>query len=106
MQVNGRCFRVSIMSADRGVAAARALTFVLAWLFGVLLTLLAVRGPAKAAAKVPPVAALGVPHVLGATTPARRVLHEAVSVLMLASGALMLTVGARVTPPVSLLAAT
>ncbi|MEU0373672.1 ABC transporter permease [Streptomyces sp. NPDC006283] len=82
------------------------LTFMLAWLFGVLLTLLAVRGPAQAAAKVPPVAALGVTHVLGATTPARRLLHEAVSVLMLAFGALMLTVGARDTPPVSLLAAT
>ncbi|MET9603401.1 FtsX-like permease family protein, partial [Streptomyces sp. NPDC006459] len=81
------------------------LTFVLAWLFGVLLTLLAVRGPAKAAAKVPPVAALGVTHVPGATTPARRVLRETVSALMLVSGALMLTAGARLDPPVSLLAA-
>ncbi|WP_224284446.1 FtsX-like permease family protein, partial [Streptomyces sp. LS1784] len=35
------------------------LTCLLAGLFGVLLTLLAVRGPAKAAAAVPPIAALG-----------------------------------------------
>ncbi|AUY50137.1 hypothetical protein C2142_15740 [Streptomyces sp. CB01881] len=78
-------------------------TCVLAWLFGVLLTVLAVRGPAKAASAVPPVAALG--GVAGPTGGAR-VRATVLSVLLLTAGAGLLAAGVTTGPPLSLLAVT
>ncbi|MDH6707247.1 putative ABC transport system permease protein [Kitasatospora sp. MAA19] len=79
-------------------------TCALAALFGVLLTVLAVRGPAKAASAVPPIAALGGAHQ-AADRPKR--LGKAVfSGLLLVFGGAMLAAGALAGPPLSLLAAT
>ncbi|MFE4519150.1 FtsX-like permease family protein [Kitasatospora sp. NPDC056783] len=80
------------------------LTCLLAGLFGVLLTLLAVRGPAKAAAAVPPVAALG-----GAPAPtggAARVRATVWTSALLVTGTALLVAGAMTPPPLSLLAVT
>ncbi|MGW4381268.1 ABC transporter permease [Kitasatospora sp. NPDC004531] len=80
------------------------LTCALAGLFGVLLTLLAVRGPAKQASAVPPVAALGGAHRTAA--PAARLRAAAWSATLLLAGAATLTAGVLVPPPLSLLAVT
>ncbi|MEW9518142.1 FtsX-like permease family protein [Streptomyces tubercidicus] len=80
------------------------ITFALATVFGVALTLLAVRGPAKAAAAVPPVAALG-----GNKAPSAGLVRRgALSFVLLGFGVLMLIVGATPTypPPLLLLAVT
>ncbi|MER7581667.1 ABC transporter permease [Kitasatospora sp. NPDC097691] len=80
------------------------LTCLSAGLFGVLLTLSAVRGPAKAAAAVPPVAALG-----GAPAPvggAARVRAVAWTAVLLVAGTALLVAGAVAPPPLSLLAVT
>ncbi|MFH8589941.1 ABC transporter permease [Streptomyces celluloflavus] len=77
---------------------------VLAGLFGVLLTVLAVRGPAKAASAVPPIAALGGAHQAGSRPAARRA--AVFSGLLLVCGTALLTAGALGGPPLSLLAAT
>ncbi|WP_030260034.1 MULTISPECIES: FtsX-like permease family protein [Streptomyces] len=80
------------------------LTCALAGLFGVLLTLLAVRGPAKAAAAVPPVAALG-----GTPAPAdgAATVRAAVWISgLLLAGTALLVAGAVAPPPLSLLAVT
>ncbi|MFD0408856.1 FtsX-like permease family protein [Kitasatospora sp. NPDC127116] len=80
------------------------LTCLLAGLFGVLLTLLAVRGPAKAAAAVPPIAALGgTPAPAGGAARARAAVWT--SGLLLA-GTVLLVAGALTPPPLSLLAVT
>ncbi|MFF8774506.1 ABC transporter permease [Kitasatospora sp. NPDC015120] len=82
------------------------LVCALAALFGVLLTLLAVRGPAKAASAVPPIAALddaghGVP-----AGPAARVRAAAWATVLLTGGAALVVLGALTAPPLSLLAVT
>ncbi|TBO60953.1 ABC transporter permease [Streptomyces kasugaensis] len=77
---------------------------VLAGLFGVLLTVLAVRGPAKAASAVPPIAALGGAHQAASRPAARRA--AVFSGLLLVCGTALLTAGALAGPPLSLLAAT
>ncbi|MEU3572371.1 ABC transporter permease [Kitasatospora sp. NPDC036755] len=80
------------------------LTCLLAGLFGVLLTLLAVRGPAKAAAAVPPIAALG-----GAAAPADGAARARAAVWttgLLLAGTALLVAGAVTPPPLSLLAVT
>ncbi|RKT16264.1 putative ABC transport system permease protein [Streptomyces sp. 1114.5] len=80
------------------------LTCALAGLFGILLTLLAVRGPAKAAAAVPPVAALGgTPAPTGGAARVRAAVW--ISGLLLAGTTLLVT-GALAPPPLSLLAVT
>ncbi|MFJ6383359.1 ABC transporter permease [Kitasatospora sp. NPDC092039] len=80
------------------------LTCLLAGLFGVLLALLAVRGPAKAAAAVPPIAALGgTPAPAGGAARARAAVWT--SALLLA-GTALLVAGATIPPPLSLLAVT
>lgn len=76
----------------------------LAGLFGVLLTLLAVRGPAKKASAVPPVAALGAAPDPGGT--AVRLRAAAWSVVLLLSGTASLVLGVVAPPPLSLLAVT
>ncbi|MBD0707257.1 MULTISPECIES: FtsX-like permease family protein [unclassified Streptomyces] len=81
-------------------------TFALAGMFGVLLTLWAVRKPAKAAAAVPPVAALAASGAAKLPEPGRRAVREAVSVLMLATGAGLLVLGALGGSALSLLAVT
>ncbi|MFD0401341.1 ABC transporter permease [Kitasatospora sp. NPDC127121] len=84
--------------------APAPLTCALAGLFGVLLTLLAVRGPAKAAAAVPPVAALGGTHgPVGGAAKARAAVWTAV---LLCAGTALLVAGAVAPPPLSLLAVT
>ncbi|MFJ2776420.1 FtsX-like permease family protein [Kitasatospora sp. NPDC087315] len=80
------------------------LTCVLAGLFGVALTVLAVRGPAKAAAAVPPIAALGGAHSAGSGT--ARLRAAALSVLLLVAGVGLLAAGVVAGPPLSLLAVT
>ncbi|WP_316526647.1 FtsX-like permease family protein [Kitasatospora brasiliensis] len=80
------------------------LTCLLAGLFGVLLTLLAVRGPAKAAAAVPPVAALG--GTPAPTVGAARVRAAVWTGALLVSGTALLAAGAMTPPPLSLLAVT
>ncbi|MFJ8044540.1 FtsX-like permease family protein [Kitasatospora sp. NPDC096147] len=79
--------------------------FLTAGLFGLLLTTLAVRGPARLASAVPPVAALA---ESGAALPelGRRTVRGVVSALLLGFGALMLVVGARGGSAVALLAVT
>ncbi|MEW1654707.1 ABC transporter permease [Streptomyces sp. NPDC093707] len=77
---------------------------VLAGLFGVLLTLLAVRGPAKAASAVPPLAALGGARTVG-DGPAR-LRAAAWSAALLLAGVTLLAFGALGAPPLSLLAVT
>ncbi|MGW7584469.1 FtsX-like permease family protein [Kitasatospora sp. NPDC054768] len=80
------------------------LTCLLAGLFGVLLTLLAVRGPAKAAAAVPPIAALG-----GTPAPAVGAARARAAVWtsgLLLAGTALLVAGALTPPPLSLLAVT
>ncbi|MFI6848839.1 ABC transporter permease [Kitasatospora sp. NBC_00085] len=80
------------------------LTCVAAGMFGILLTVLAVRGPAKAASAVPPVAALG--GAAGGTTGGARLRAAALSVLLLAAGTALLVAGVVAGPPLSLLAVT
>ncbi|WP_033354949.1 ABC transporter permease [Kitasatospora aureofaciens] len=75
----------------------------LAGLFGVLLTLLAVRGPAKKASAVPPVAALAGP---GSGGTAVRLRAAAWPVVLLLSGTASLVLGVVAPPPLSLLAVT
>ncbi|MGW3230216.1 ABC transporter permease [Kitasatospora sp. NPDC001095] len=80
------------------------LTCLLAGLFGVLLTLLAVRGPAKAAAAVPPIAALGgTPAPTGGAARMRAAVWTSGLLLV---GTALLVVGAMTPPPLSLLAVT
>ncbi|MFF0478267.1 FtsX-like permease family protein [Streptomyces sp. NPDC004284] len=81
-------------------------TFGLAGVFGVLLTLWAVRRPARAAAAVPPVAALAASGSAKLPEPGSRAVREAVSVLMLVAGAGLLVLGAFGGSAVSLLAVT
>ncbi|MER8042067.1 ABC transporter permease [Streptomyces sp. NPDC094032] len=81
-------------------------TFILGGLFGVLLTLWAVRKPAKAASAVAPVAALAASGAAKLPEPGSRALREVVSVLMLVAGAALLTLGALGGSPMSLLAVT
>ncbi|MFJ6349376.1 FtsX-like permease family protein [Streptomyces sp. NPDC092046] len=81
-------------------------TFVLGGLFGVLLTLWAVRKPARAASAVPPVAALAASGAATLPEPGSRALREAVSVLMLVAGAGLLALGAFGGSAVSLLVVT
>ncbi|MEU4273417.1 ABC transporter permease [Streptomyces tanashiensis] len=81
-------------------------TFGLAGAFGVLLTLWAVRGPARAAAAVPPVAALAASGSAKLPEPGSRAVREAVSVLMLVAGAGLLALGAFGGSALSLLAVT
>ncbi|MFD7641158.1 ABC transporter permease [Kitasatospora sp. NPDC059795] len=80
------------------------LTCVLAGLFGVLLTLLAVRGPAKQASAVPPVAALGGAHQVADA--AARLRGAVWSGVLLIGGAALLALGVLAPPPMSLLAVT
>ncbi|MCX5207153.1 ABC transporter permease [Streptomyces sp. NBC_00237] len=80
--------------------------FALAFLFGVLLTLLAVRAPAKAASAVPPVAALGGAHAATPDSAGSRVVRTVFSVLLLGAGAALLAVGSVAPAPMSLLAVT
>ncbi|MFI9744494.1 FtsX-like permease family protein [Streptomyces sp. NPDC052494] len=82
------------------------LTFLLAGIFGVLLTLWAVRKPARAAAAVPPVAALSTSGTAQLPEPGSRTLREAVSVLFLVTGAGLLALGAFGGSPLALLAVT
>ncbi|MFG2913290.1 ABC transporter permease [Kitasatospora sp. NPDC048298] len=80
------------------------LTCLLAGLFGILLTLLAVRGPAKAAAAVPPIAALGgTPAPTGGAARMRATVWTSG---LLIGGTALLAVGAMTPPPLSLLAVT
>ncbi|MFF0293737.1 ABC transporter permease [Kitasatospora sp. NPDC004614] len=79
-------------------------TCALAGLFGVLLTLLAVRGPAKQASAVPPVAALGGAVATGGT--AARLRAAVWSAALLLAGAASLVLGVLTPPPLSLLAVT
>ncbi|MBO1419684.1 FtsX-like permease family protein [Streptomyces sp. FH025] len=81
-----------------------AWTCALAGLFGVLLTLWAVRGPAKAASAVPPVAALG--GATGAVGTAARVRAAVWTAVLLTVGVALLVTGAVAPPPLSLLAVT
>ncbi|GGS71086.1 ABC transporter [Streptomyces tanashiensis] len=81
-------------------------TFGLAGAFGVLLTLWAVRRPARAAAAVPPVAALAASGSAKLPEPGSRAVREAVSVLMLVAGAGLLALGAFGGSALSLLAVT
>ncbi|MFI8764297.1 FtsX-like permease family protein [Streptomyces sp. NPDC053792] len=83
-----------------------AWTFGLAGAFGVLLTLWAVRKPARAAAAVPPVAALAASGAATLPEPGSRAVREAVSVLMLVAGAGLLALGAFGGSALSLLAVT
>ncbi|MEV5126600.1 FtsX-like permease family protein [Streptomyces decoyicus] len=70
------------------------ITFTLAGLFGALLTLWAVRKPARAAAAVPPVAALAQSGSATLPEPGRKAVRQTFSVLLLAFGVYMLTFGA------------
>lgn len=70
------------------------ITFVLAGLFGALLTLWAVRKPARAAAAVPPVAALAQSGSATLPEPGRKAVRQIFSVLLLLFGVYMLTFGA------------
>ncbi|MFI2610342.1 ABC transporter permease [Kitasatospora sp. NPDC018619] len=80
------------------------LTCLPAGLFGVLLTLLAVRGPAKAAAAVPAVAALGgTPAPAGGAARTRAAVWTSV---LLVAGTALLAAGVLTPPPLSLLAVT
>ncbi|MFE6100946.1 FtsX-like permease family protein [Streptomyces laurentii] len=81
-------------------------TFLLGGLFGVLLTLWAVRRPARAASAVPPVAALAAGSAATLPEPGRRAVREAVSVVMLVAGAGLLAIGAFGGSAISLLAVT
>ncbi|MGW4160557.1 FtsX-like permease family protein [Streptomyces sp. NPDC004788] len=81
-------------------------TFVLGGIFGVLLTLWAVRRPARAASAVPPVAALAASGTATLPEPGSRAVREVVSVLMLTAGAALLVLGAFGGSALSLLAVT
>ncbi|MFF0556323.1 FtsX-like permease family protein [Streptomyces sp. NPDC004266] len=81
-------------------------TFGLAGAFGVLLTLWAVRRPARAAAAVPPVAALAASGAAKLPEPGSRAVREAVSALMLVAGAGLLVLGAFGGSALSLLVVT
>lgn len=80
------------------------LTCLLAGLFGVALTVLAVRGPAKAASGVAPIAALG--GAPGAAEGGARWRAGLLSGLLLVAGAALLAAGVTTGPPLSLLAVT
>ncbi|MFI0980625.1 ABC transporter permease [Streptomyces sp. NPDC021093] len=80
--------------------------FLLALLFGVLLTVLAVRAPAKSASAVPPVAALGGAHTATPDSTGSRAVRTVFSVLLLGLGALLLVGGAYAPAPLSVLAVT
>ncbi|MFI6420157.1 FtsX-like permease family protein [Streptomyces sp. NPDC050842] len=82
------------------------LTFLLAGVFGVLLTLWAVRKPARAAAAVPPVAALAASGAARLPEPGSRTLREVVSVLFVVTGAALLALGTLGGSPLALLAVT
>ncbi|WP_329621889.1 ABC transporter permease [Streptomyces sp. NBC_01255] len=82
------------------------LTFLLAGVFGVLLTLWAVRKPARAAAAVPPVAALAASGAAKLPEPGSRALREAVSVVFVVTGAGLLALGTFGGSPLALLAVT
>ncbi|MFE6868133.1 ABC transporter permease [Kitasatospora sp. NPDC057692] len=86
--------------------APSPLVCALAALFGVLLTLLAVRGPAKAASAVPPIAALdaGGHGTAGGTGTGVRA--TAWAVFLLVAGAALVVAGTLAAPPLSLLAVT
>ncbi|WP_344337380.1 ABC transporter permease, partial [Kitasatospora putterlickiae] len=89
--------------------APSPLVCALAALFGVLLTLLAVRRPAKAASAVPPIAALdgGGPGPHGpATGPGARLRATLWAVFLLVGGGALTGLGALTAPPLSLLAVT
>ncbi|MFD8599795.1 FtsX-like permease family protein [Kitasatospora sp. NPDC059646] len=79
-------------------------TCALAGVFGVLLTLLAVRGPAKQASAVAPIAALGGAH--GAGSPAARLRAAVRTAVLLLAGTAGLVIGATAPPPLSLPAVT
>ncbi|WP_328940260.1 ABC transporter permease [Streptomyces sp. NBC_00250] len=81
-------------------------TFGLAGAFGVLLTLWAVRKPARAAATVPPMAALAASGAAKLPEPGSRAVRESVSVLMLVAGAGLLVLGAFGGSALSLLVVT
>ncbi|MEV6330446.1 ABC transporter permease [Streptomyces sp. NPDC051909] len=81
-------------------------TFVLGGLFGVLLTLWAVRKPARAASAVPPVAVLAAGGDARLPEPGSRALREIVTVLMLIGGGALLGLGALGGSPLALLAVT
>ncbi|MFJ9828848.1 FtsX-like permease family protein [Streptomyces sp. NPDC101160] len=81
-------------------------TFVLGGIFGVLLTLWAVRRPARAASAVPPVAALAASGTATLPEPGSRAVREVASVLMLVAGAGLLVLGAFGGSALSLLAVT
>ncbi|MFG2111301.1 FtsX-like permease family protein [Streptomyces sp. NPDC048718] len=81
-------------------------TFLLGGLFGVLLTLWAVRRPARAASAVPPVAALAASGAATLPEPGSRSVREVVSVLMLVAGGGLLAIGAFGGSAIALLAVT
>ncbi|MFJ2742369.1 ABC transporter permease [Streptomyces sp. NPDC087440] len=80
--------------------------FVLAFLFGVLLTVLAVRAPAKAASAVPPIAALGGAHAATPGSAGSRVVRTVFSALLLGLGVLLLVAATASSGPLGLLAVT
>ncbi|CAM5499870.1 ABC transporter [Streptomyces spiroverticillatus] len=80
--------------------------FALGLLFGVLLTVLAVRAPAKAASAVPPIAALGGAHTATPDSTGSRLVRHVLSALLLGSGVLMLLYGATATGPIALFGVT
>ncbi|MFE7191738.1 ABC transporter permease [Kitasatospora sp. NPDC057541] len=90
--------------------APSPLVCVLAALFGILLTLLAVRGPAKAASAVPPIAALGgTGHGAGpggAGGTGARLRATVWAVFLLVAGTALVVLGTLTAPPLSLLAVT
>ncbi|MET8699586.1 FtsX-like permease family protein [Kitasatospora sp. NPDC004723] len=90
--------------------APSPLVCALAALFGILLTLLAVRGPAKAASAVPPIAALGgTGHGAGqggAGGTGARVRATVWAVFLLVAGTALVVLGTLTAPPLSLLAVT
>ncbi|MEU8888507.1 FtsX-like permease family protein [Streptomyces sp. NPDC048442] len=82
------------------------IVFLLALLFGVLLTVLAVRAPARSASAVPPVAALGGAHTATPDSTGSRAVRTTFSVLLLGLGALLLVGGAYAPVPLSVLTVT
>ncbi|MFB6891628.1 ABC transporter permease [Kitasatospora sp. NPDC056327] len=86
--------------------APSPLVCALAALFGVLLTLLAVRGPAKAASAVPPIAALGGAGHGAPVGTVARVRATVWSAVLLVAGGALVVLGAFAAPPLSLLAVT
>ncbi|WP_380283646.1 ABC transporter permease [Kitasatospora purpeofusca] len=82
------------------------LVCALAALFGVLLTLLAVRSPAKAASAVPPIAALDAGGHGPAGGTGTRLRATVWAVFLLVAGTALVVLGALAAPPLSLLAVT